>query len=76
MRTFADLVRLADTKPSDYFAEVDKMKLQDPERYAQFIEHLRKNLSKLSERERRCSSVTSLLSGDVKALEIKRRAGR
>lgn len=57
MRTFADLIKLADQQPSTYFREVEKMQVQDPERFAQFVEHVRKGMSELSCETRPMTSI-------------------
>ena len=79
-RTFADLVRLSEDRPDVYFVEVERMAVQDPERFCLFVEYVRTAMAEDIAAEearpaakRRHSSITAIILGDVRALEAKRR---
>jgi hypothetical protein len=49
--SFADLERLLQTNPEGYRTEVERLRVEDPERLDRFVEWLRRNLSKANDDE-------------------------
>lgn len=58
--TFADLEKLLETEPAKYRVEVERLRLEDPERLDRFIDWLRRTLANAPPREERPMSQTEV----------------
>lgn len=69
---FRELLDLIEKDPAGYRAEVERMRLEDPERFAALIDCMRQAVgAETWSRKRRHSSLNALVIGDVDALVAK-----
>ncbi len=72
---FLELLTLIDSNPAAYLEEVERLRDEDPERFANLVECMRQEVDREGwSRPRRASSIRALALGQVDELLAKHRA--
>ncbi len=75
MSDFDALLVLSETDPEAYRSKIERLRKEDPPEFRRLLEHVRGEIARAGfSRERRISSITALVRGDIDQLVEKHRA--